>query len=83
MAKFGPGGKWLRNWGTKGAANGQFARPYGVAVDATDHVYVADSNNERIQEFTRKGRYVAKWGSPGDGRGQFTQLRRVAVGGGS
>jgi hypothetical protein len=37
MAKFGPGGKWLRNWGTKGAANGQFARPYGVAVDATDH----------------------------------------------
>ena len=67
MAKFGPGGKWLRNWGTKGAANGQFARPYGVAVDATDHVYVADSNNERIQEFTRKGRYVAKWGSSGDG----------------
>jgi DNA-binding beta-propeller fold protein YncE len=83
MAKFGPGGKWLRNWGTKGAANGQFARPYGVAVDATDHVYVADSNNERIQEFTRKGRYVAKWGRSGDGPGQFTQLRRVAVGGGS
>ncbi|HWH66359.1 MAG TPA: NHL repeat-containing protein, partial [Gaiellales bacterium] len=46
MAKFGPGGKWLRNWGTKGSANGRFARPYGVAVDATDHVYVADSNNE-------------------------------------
>jgi tripartite motif-containing protein 71 len=83
MAKFGPGGKWLRNWGTKGAANGQFARPYGVAIDATDHVYVADSNNERIQEFTRKGRYVAKWGRPGDGPGQFTQLRRVAVGGGT
>ena len=79
MAKFGPGGKWLRNWGTKGSANGRFARPYGVAVDATDHVYVADSNNERIQEFTRKGRYVAKWGK----RGQFTQLRRVAVGGGT
>jgi DNA-binding beta-propeller fold protein YncE len=67
MAKFGPGGKWLRNWGTKGAANGQFARPYGVAIDATDHVYVADSNNERIQEFTRKGRDWPSGAGPATG----------------
>ena len=66
MAKFGPTGKWLRNWGTKGAHNGQFARPYGVAVDATDHVYV------RLEQRAHPGVH-----KKGPVRGQVGQARPV------
>jgi DNA-binding beta-propeller fold protein YncE len=83
------GTQCLKKWGTKGTGAGQFKNPYGVAI-ATDPVlgkqavYVADSNNNRIQEFDTSGNFVAQWGSfdsVGDNAsGQFTALRRVAVG---
>ena len=44
-------------------------------------IYVADSNDDCIQEFTPNGTWVANIGGPGDDTqtGTFTQLRRVAV----
>ena len=44
-------------------------------------IYVADSNDDCIQEFTPTGTFVADFGSPGTDtqNGTFTQLRRVAV----
>jgi sugar lactone lactonase YvrE len=68
-------------WGTSGQLNTQFKRPYGVAVDASGHVFVADSDNERIQEFTGTGSYLNTYGAaqPPNGGGDFFQLRRVAV----
>ena len=64
--------------------------PYGVAVGTDpfidggspgEAIYVANSNNDRIQEFTPSGTYVAQVGSAGTDSqpGTFTQLRRVAV----
>ena len=73
-----------------GNGNGAFKNPYGVAV-ATDPtlnggaggeaIYVADSNDDCIQEFTPSGTFIAEFGSPGTDAqaGTFTQLRRVAV----
>ncbi|MCL4555038.1 MAG: cell wall-binding repeat-containing protein [Actinobacteria bacterium] len=46
----GPGPGWA-----------QFSSPLGVAVDST-HLYVADSNNRRIQKLTLAGSYVFQWG---------------------
>lgn len=83
IAKFGPTGTWIKNWGSHGSAHGQFLRPYGVAVDASNNIYVADSDNERIQKFSSQGGYLALYGSKGTGNGQFQQLRRVAVGPGA
>ena len=47
--------------GGPGPGNGQFSSPVGLAVDAT-HLYVADSNNRRIQRLTLAGGYVGQWG---------------------
>jgi NHL repeat len=45
--------------GTAGAGKGQFSDPGSVAVDHAAHLlYVLDSQNHRIQEFTETGQFV-------------------------
>jgi DNA-binding beta-propeller fold protein YncE len=44
-------GKLLSVFGRAGSKTGEFSRPLGVWADARDRIYVADSNNRRIQVF--------------------------------
>ncbi len=85
ILKLSATGTCLATWGTKGTGNGQFKNPYGVRL-ANDpvwgeSVYVADSNNNRIQIFSPTGTFRAVVGSDGDPGdvGTFTTMRRVAV----
>lgn len=73
----------LRSWGGHGSTNTQFIRPYGVALDPSGNVYVADSDNERIQKFTGTGSYLATYGGKVSDGGTLQQLRRVAVANGN
>jgi len=72
-------GQYLFQWGSSGSGAGQFADPYGVALDAAGNVYVVDSSNNRIQKFDGNGTYLAQWGSTGSGDGQFSRPLGVAV----
>ena len=47
-----PAGTFLLKWGSSGTGDGQFLSLYGVAVDSSGNVYVADTNNSRIQKFS-------------------------------
>ena len=51
VSVFSSEGKFLKSFGAKGEAQGQFNSPYGVAVDANDSVLVADFCNNRVQIF--------------------------------
>ncbi len=66
-------------WGTPGTGIGQFDYPYGVAVDASGYVYVADLYNNRVEKFTPAGAYVTQWGSSGSGNGQFSYPVSIAI----
>jgi sugar lactone lactonase YvrE len=44
-------GTLVTAWGSYGASPGQFDNPIGIAVDGNGDVYVADTNNSRIQRF--------------------------------
>ena len=57
------------SWGSEGSGNGQFNDPTGVAVATNGNVYVVDSENDRIQEFTSSGANVTQWGGYGSGNG--------------
>ncbi|HET7250148.1 MAG TPA: 6-bladed beta-propeller [Gemmatimonadales bacterium] len=59
-------------WGGDGTGPGQFRGAYGVVVDAHGDVYVADSQNQRIQKFDPFGNLLLQWGSGGSGNGQFS-----------
>ena len=50
---------------------GSSKKPQGIAVDNKGHVYVADSGNNRVQEFKTTSEVVRVLGSGGTGNGQF------------
>ena len=67
IAKFDKNGKFIKSWGSRGTANGQFDTAHGIAIDAQGNVYVADTGNKRIQIFDGDGNYksqIANIGSP-------------------
>lgn len=66
--------------GTEGTGDGQFQRPYGVATDSADNVYVVEYDGARVDKFTSSGDFITNWGSSGSGAGQFTHAQDVAVG---
>jgi DNA-binding beta-propeller fold protein YncE len=68
-------------WGTNGTGPGQFSTELrGIDTDASGNVYVADSNNKRVEVFTADGTWLRDFGGPGTGVGQFTgDLRGLAI----
>ncbi|HUB75397.1 MAG TPA: hypothetical protein VL979_15365 [Solirubrobacteraceae bacterium] len=49
--------------GSPGSGAGQMKEPEGVAVDGATHdVFVADTGNHRVDEFTEAGEFVRTWG---------------------
>ncbi|QLH31924.1 MAG: hypothetical protein HWD62_05295 [Cyclobacteriaceae bacterium] len=61
----------MTKWGSSGTGNGQFNLPSGIAVDASNNIYVADQLNNRIQKFNSSGQYITQWGSFGSGNLNF------------
>src|SRR5690348_8426171 len=57
IAKFDKDGKFVKSWGKKGTANGEFANVRSIAVDAQGNVYAADAGNKRIEVFDNDGTF--------------------------
>ena len=57
IAKFTKDGVFVKSWGQKGNAQGQFADVDSIVVDARGNVYAADAGNARIQVFDNNGTY--------------------------
>lgn len=81
-----------KKWGTIGTGNGQFNAPEGITVDTSGLAYVADTGNNRIQQFRLATPcpsgttqivggvcFVRAWGTLGSGTGQFNKPSDVAL----
>ena len=72
--------------GVPGTEPGQFQRPRDLAITADGSIYVADTDNNRIQHLSADGTVLQVWGTfaditngPADG-GTFNQPWGIAVG---
>lgn len=64
-----------------GSAPGQFDAPAGVTADARGRIYVADTNNHRIQVFDADGAFLRAFGREGEGVGEIKFPTDVRVDG--
>jgi len=74
IVKFAKDGRFIKTWGHKGAAPGDFDEPHDIFLGGSQNrVYVADRRNSRIQVFDQDGNFIAAWR-------QFGQPSSVFVG---
>jgi hypothetical protein len=58
VAKVDKTGTWVKSWGVRGSAPGEFNTPHSIAADAKGNIYVADRFNRRIQVFDNDGKFL-------------------------
>jgi hypothetical protein len=61
IVKFSSDGKFIKTWGRKGTAHGEFDTPHAVAFDSKGRLFVADRANDRIQIFDQEGQFLDEW----------------------
>src|SRR6202162_2794313 len=61
IVKFSADGKFIKTWGKKGSAPGEFNIPHTLAMDSRGRLFVGDRNNNRIQIFDQDGKYIDQW----------------------
>ena len=66
VAKFDKDGKFIKTWGKRGTANGEFANVASIAVDAQGNVYTADRGNKRIEVFDNDGNFKTAYTGVGN-----------------
>jgi len=56
-----------------------FDQPFGIAIDSSDNIFVADVGDHLIQKFDADGNFITSWGGFGTGNGQFNSPWSLAV----
>jgi DNA-binding beta-propeller fold protein YncE len=72
-------GEILKTIGEKGGAPGTFLHPTNIAVGADGSIYVADTNNFRVQQFSADGEFIREAGGMGNRPGKFSRPKGIAV----
>jgi DNA-binding beta-propeller fold protein YncE len=81
IQKFDSEGRFLLQWGSSGADEGQFGRPEDVAVDGDGNVFVIDDRSSvfAIHKFDSSGQFLQRWGTFGTDPGEFVDPGYIAV----
>jgi sugar lactone lactonase YvrE len=61
ILRYSSSGKLTAKWGKTGSTLGRFRQLNGVTVDSRGDVYVADTLNDRVQEFSPRGTPLRLW----------------------
>jgi sugar lactone lactonase YvrE len=71
IVKFSKNGRFIKTWGKKGTAPGEFEAPHGLAMDSRGRLFVADRGNNRLQIFDQEGNFLEEWTQFGRPSGLF------------
>ena len=80
IQKLSMDGKLIASVGQQGSKPLEFNVPKGITISlTTGHIYVADSNNQRIQVLNPDLTFSYSFGSKGSAEGQFKYPRFIAI----
>ena len=65
-------------WGVFGSGNSQFRNPWDISISRDGEVFVADTDNDRIQVFDESGGFIRTWNGSGNGS-SFQEPRGVGA----
>jgi len=71
VVKFSKDGRFIKAWGKKGTAPGDFESPHSLAMDSRGRLFVGDRGNNRIQIFDQDGKFLEEWKQFGRPSGLF------------
>ena len=71
VVKFSKDGKFIKAWGKKCSAPGEFDTPHAIATDSKGRVFVGDRSNNRVQVFDQDGNFLEEWKQYGRPSGLF------------
>lgn len=77
IVKFAANGKFLKEWGVRGAAPGQLEVPHTIALDSRGRLFVGDRWNNRISIFDQDGKFLAAWSQFGRPSGIYIDRNDV------
>ena len=69
----------ILSFGSPGEGEAQFNSPSGLAVDAKDFIYIADSKNNRIQKFDPEGNYISEFTGEENTCGQLSSPGGIKI----
>lgn len=72
-------GEVLKSFGGAGSEPGQLFHPTNITITPGETLYVVDTSNFRLQEFTPDGDFIRTIGTIGTGPGTFSRPKGVAV----
>ncbi len=79
---YNPDGTYRASFGVNGKEPGKFGLLRGIAIDASDNLYIVDAGQGVVQVFDKSGRYLRSFGKgyfPGDMRGITIDAARDRV----
>jgi sugar lactone lactonase YvrE len=61
IVKLSSDGRFIKQWGATGEADGQLRDPHALAMDSQGRLFVGDRGNSRIQIFDQDGNHLETW----------------------
>ena len=71
VVHYSASGDYIKEWGSKGSAQGLISEPHTIAMDSRGRLFVGDRENNRIQLFTQEGEFIDEWRQFGRPSGIF------------
>jgi len=79
VRKYSPSGALLAEYGSQGTGNGQLNQPMDLTLDTSGNIYIADSQNKRVQKLDSAGAYVSQFSPLEQGSGISIYVTSLAV----
>ncbi len=76
---FGEDLKFKRSFAGVGSSPGLLNTPQAMALDESGNIWVADTGNHRIQEFSPDGKLISLIGKPGAGPDEFKNPTGITI----